>query len=556
MKLNTKKYSPIILIILLVIFHRLATIPNIRSLPSDSGNIASFAEGLNSGEKYFSKDEILSDKKVYNWYTPAYVFLIRSLSKLFNGNYYLAFWSQVDILMFLFLLGCYLFGRDFIGGRKYGFFFMIINLIFIKIPMGGGWGIPYKAPRPAVLFISILPLVLWAFWEFRDSKRGTYFSFFILGSTFYIHPVSAPYWILSIWISYWFVNSVQNEFKAKIVSQIKHLLILLITMVPYILVYTSRYTQMDNGNLPYHKLMDIFSFRINKFYFKPFGFPLEAWKNFPLFLQILTILSIIIVFLFLFWGKKEKKYLIPIVWIISLFLVGSIIPFFDQKITSVLKRFPYEIDLARSYIFLPFIVYIIFFLFVKKIDKNLNKKYILSSLVIIFLAVLMVRFYIPKTVVPVIDAWVHGSVYQSPKENSSDIVNTLLSVYTSPGDSVFHFPGGTNSLYIRYNSRRALVYTIKDGGVLLYSGKHKKLLNWYHTALKVKRFERRLRKIKSETLNMKLTDKIISLARSQNADFLLMSDKYKNVNFDFGNLKTIKYKGHILVDLSKIKSIL
>jgi len=555
MKKRILEYSPIILIIILVLFHRLATIPNTRSLPSDSGNIASFVEGLNSSENIFEKDEILYDKKMYNWYTPAYIFLIKSLSGLFGGNYYLAFWSQIDILMFLFLMGCYLFGRDFIGGTRYGILFMLMNLIFIKIPMLGGWAIPHTAPRPTVLFISLLPLVLWGVWKYRGSKRGRYFMIFILGLTFYIHPVSAPYWILSIWFSLWFLNDTDIKLKEKVISQVKYLLILLFTMLPYIIIYTNRYIDMDDGNLSFQKLMEIFHFRINRSYFKLFGFPLAIWENFPIFLQILTILSIIIILFFVLKKKKEIKHLILFIWFISLIIVGSVLPFLDQKITSLFKRFPYEIDLARNYIFLPFLVYIIFFLFIKKLEEGIKDKKILynivSNLVIIFIAILMITIYIPKTIIPVVNNWIEGKFYEKPKQNYSDVGTKLIKENTSIGDAIFHFPGRWACLYVRYQAKRSLVYSFKDGCVFLYSGNNKKLVSWYHRAQETGRLIEVLGRVKSKDVPEKICNRMVLLAKKNKADYLLISEKYRYKFFHFKELQTFKYKGQVLVNLVK-----
>ncbi len=66
----------IAILIFINLFYIANSIINYYYLGSDSLNIASFVEGKRLGENYFKKDLILSDKNIYNWYTPLYLKLI------------------------------------------------------------------------------------------------------------------------------------------------------------------------------------------------------------------------------------------------------------------------------------------------------------------------------------------------------------------------------------------------------------------------------------------------------------------------------------------------
>jgi len=549
-----KKSITILIIFVAVFFHTINDIPKMRTLRSDSGNISSFVEGKKLGESYFKKDEILSDRSLYNWYTPIYINFIYVLNKILKHNYYLTFWTQTEVFFVLFLFGCYLFGKEFFISKAYGTLFMLLNLPFIKLPFGGRWGIAGISSRPTMLFITILPFLLLLMLKAK-TKNKLFVFYFILGLTFYIHPVSSPYWIVALWLTGWILLDNNLMWKQKLKLQLKSILIIFLTMVPYIIIYTVRYLNMEGKTFPFAKLMEISKFRLNKYAFKPIEYPIVLWKNFPLILKIMIAFSLL-VFIFFISNKNrfKKKQKIIVIWILSLLTVGSLVPFIDQLISAKMNKFPYEIDLMRNYIFLPFLIYIIILLFFKYCeDKFTNGKRFKSFISILKYSVVIIYstvLFVPQTVQPVITNWINGDFIGNKVGQYDDIGLSLIENNTLPEDSIFHFPGGTNCLYIRFRAKRALVYTLKDGGMLLQSGKDLKLLKWYRMALKVRNIKRRLKRIKHGKVKWKIVEKIISLARSMNADFLLISDKYKNLDFDFRDLKTYKYRGQILVDIS------
>ena len=542
------KYIPIILILLCVVFHRLATLPNLNYLASDPANIASFALGKDFNG-YFPGDPVMSSPEMYSWYTPLYVELIRKLSRVFSGNYFWAFWSQIDLSMFLFALGCYVFGRDFLGGRRYGILFLLLNLPFIKAPLGGGWGLPLHQTRPAVLFISVLPLLLWAFWKLRDKKYGSIVACSLAGFSFYIHPVSAPFWILSIWIAGWLSPNGELMLRDRWSRQIKAIGILAMIALPYAVLYTLRYESSVVRSVPYETLMEIAGYRINNLAFRPLEVPLAFWKEYPVHLRVLSIISPVLLGYLLHLKRAKRKANIILIWLLCLLFVGSIIPFVDQTVCSYLRKFPYELDLPRSYIFLPFILYMLFLLFLKCGEEFYQTRKVIRKAIyyggIIIALAFCGTLYFPASIGPVVKGWMRGETYLRPFTRPNNFTATLLKAASTPRDPVCHFPGGTSALCVRYEAKRPLLYCYKDGGVFLYSD-HEKLVKWYRHALAV----RRLRKLVSGNYSASVKgNALITWANSLEAKYLLV-DKFRGTPFDFGDLRTMQCQEQTLVDLT------
>ncbi len=542
-----KKLLPITLIIASIFFHRLATLPRLNYLASDPANIAIFAAGKDY-ETFFSKDPVLSDSKNYSWYIPLYVQLIRWLSKLFNGNYALAFWSQIDVSMFFYGLGCYLFGRDFIGGRKFGILFLLMNLAFIPASWGGGWGMPLNQTRPFVLFISLLPMLLWAGWKLREKKRGHLYYYLILSLSVYIHPPSAVFWIFAIWTTDWILNLDKSP-GSLISRQLQSLAVIFLAITPYIIIFSTRYVDSFGNGDTYELLYNIAKYRVNDLAFRPLYYPLKVWLEYPILLKIISILSIAAV---IYLKRKNSLFFelkVCILWCLNFLFIGSAIPIIQNIVCEFFKKLPYSYDFARSYMFFPFIFYTIFLLSYRYFEKNylykIFHKNLFAAAVYIFVTLWISTLYFPKSVYPVFQGFTRGEMYLRPVTYGSNFVDLLVKATTVKGETICHFPGSTSALSIRYDAKRPLLYCYKDGGTLLY-GNPKKAIDWYHTSMEIQHLKKMVKD--KNYLPTTRGSKLISWADSLQANFLMISG-YKNTLFDFGKYRTIQCHRNILVDL-------
>ena len=88
-----KKYQLYFILLLIVInfIYIGNAIINYYYVSSDGINIISFPIAKTVGIDKFEKDLILNNPKLYEWYTPFYLWIIKSLWLLFGQNTYTAF---------------------------------------------------------------------------------------------------------------------------------------------------------------------------------------------------------------------------------------------------------------------------------------------------------------------------------------------------------------------------------------------------------------------------------------------------------------------------------
>lgn len=529
-----------------VFLNRWATLPNLHYLAGDTANIASFAVAIDH-DGFFDKDPVLGNKEHFAWYIPAYLGLIRSLTRLFNGNIYLAFWSQIDVCMFFFALGCYLFGRDFIGSRKYGIFFLLLNLAFIPCTVGGGWGIPLNMTRPFILFIGFLPLTLWAGWKIREKKYGYPLYFIMLSSMVFIHPPSAIFWVFAQWWTGWLMLNKKFGIRQLIINQMMAACIIVSIILPYMVVFSSRFLTSSSPLIDYDRIMSIAHYRLHPLLFCPLGYPYNVWKEYPIALKIIALASPFMT-MYLIRRKILIQTGICMVWTASFFFLGTCIAALQFFICDFLKLPPYSYDFPRSYMFIPFILYAITLMFLKAIENHIENrpfaKKVFLSAVSLFIISWLGFLYFPQTIAPTLRSFSRNEFIPRPITRHNDFMSTLAKTVTLPRETIASFPGGTSELCIRYDAKRPLLYCYKDGGILMFDNLEK-AQSWHQ--ISQKRRELQTFFTSQHTPTEKGTA-LINWAKSLEAEFLTVSG-YENTIIDFSDLRTTQCHGLTIVNL-------
>ncbi len=552
---SNKKIFFLLLIIIINSFYISNAIINYYHLGSDSLNIASFVEGKRLGETYFKKDEILKDKRIYDWYTPFYLFVIEKLSLLF-GNYYSVFWIQIIIFINIYLVGLILLSKQlFDNNILFEYLFVIINIVILRFKYIDIWAIPFKSARPQTFFISLLPIVFYLlFYLYKNNEKKISLLIVISGVLIYIHPVSAPYFISSLFVFY----SIIALRKSISFSSFKKILItftlIFLILMPYFVIYFNRYLSVIQNKIPSNLLYKIAHFRISKYYFDIPALYKYSYSHLSLFIKILLFFSLISIF-YKFVSKKYNDFdFLFCVLYINLFIFSFLLPFSDQVIANKIGKFPFEIDFMRNIIFYPFIIYISSFYYLYKLFIYFSKRFKKLNFVYVFLLISFVSFFFYNNFLDlksnIIFQRIKKGFFSLTKTYDSRLIDrVLIEKFTNVEDSIFYFGIRTGDIFIRPITKRSSVFSYKDGGVLLYSGLYDKLINWYENSKVIKIISNKIKRRKFLVPELDIERNILSISKNLDSDYLILNET--NAYFLFENIPKVFCNGHIILSLKK-----
>src|SRR5437870_715799 len=169
-------------------------------LESDAANIAGFAAAWDHPE-LFQGDELLGDQRNFGIYSTIHIPLIRALAKL-TGDYGTAFIFLLGPHVFIQALGFYILGRVLFQSRYWATLLAIVTMMPVWLNLGEYWGI-YDDPLPRVSFQALLPYLLAGTFYWRSNPAVWPWLLGFAGALIYVHPVSAPGWILAVWLGMW-----------------------------------------------------------------------------------------------------------------------------------------------------------------------------------------------------------------------------------------------------------------------------------------------------------------------------------------------------------------
>jgi hypothetical protein len=217
-----------------------------------------------------------------------------------------------------------------------------------------------------------------------------------------------------------------------------------------------------------------------------------------------------------------------IVWWVGVLLVSVIIPLMDHMVTTLLERFPVEVDLIRGLRYaIPLVLLSCFYFLLRIQDGHIKLKGSkkipfrpLATLMAIALCVLWaVRYDLLGNLafVQTANCWGNGQlICDVPDEELIDQrIDALNAIreFTPQGSGIL----GTDStdLAIRYYAQRPLIYSYKDGGAFIYAN-HNSLMQWYE------QFEL-MNEIEKTRQDRKLyLDGLIDFAVDNQVDFILL----------------------------------
>jgi O-antigen/teichoic acid export membrane protein len=485
-------------------------------LTGDAGNLASYAAALDHPE-WFSKDAILGQPENIAVYATIHVPLIRLFNKVVD-NYGLASSLLVLLQTFLQLLGFYILGRVLFKKRLWGFLLAFLTaMTVIDIGLGEIWGVwPDSLPR--ILFQSLLPFILVASLAWKDHPWRWILLMIFAGLLVYVHPISAPAWGFALWISIWLFHPKEWTWGKRLLVMLGLGLVFLLVLSPFVINYLSY-----RGGDPVGDVTTITS--ILKTYspenlFNVPGamgeFLVSMSKNLLIPLGLLGIIVTWIV------KKTDRLYLkVILVWMLGIFITSILVPWGERIIEDRLRILPIETELLRCIrYFVPLLL--IFWLWPLVEVSSRVKKAIYRTFVFV-VGITLVGFWgvthrpAVGDMLDAISCFAKGRLVCSSTRPMDELLLALGSE-TQPGDGIFFYnqdlSATSQSLSVRYQAYRSLVYSYRDSGILGY-GNRDALLSWYGIT-------RRVDEIRLELDAGEKLARIILLAEELSSDFLII----------------------------------
>ena len=315
---------------------------------TDEGTLDSFAAALDHPER-FTRDTLLADPSQFAWYTPLYLNAVRTTKALgFHYDTTHAFIAPIVSLLLLF--GLRELFTTISGNRDFGFA-AAFTLGFMgeqAMPPDELWSI--LSPLSTMLFTALVPWVLLLAFRCAASHRRWWIPCGVAGLLLHVHPKSAPVLLGALLLA--FVVASDEPMIARVKGIALALAAAAITMLPYVVVYVSRYGRTvdadpaiaaraleivrgEFANLnPWHVLIELLQYRART-------------------LRILLDIGVIVLL-------RRHRFDWPLRFYLGLgagiLLVSFGVPLVDNSIASYLGRRPFQFELVRGLRFLDLLL--------------------------------------------------------------------------------------------------------------------------------------------------------------------------------------------------------
>ncbi|MEW5858705.1 MAG: hypothetical protein AB1861_15170 [Cyanobacteriota bacterium] len=504
-------------------------------LDGDTANIASFAAAWDH-PRMFHGDEVLGNPSNFRFYATIHIPIIRSLAKI-TGDYGTAFISLLMPHIFLQLLGFYLFGIVLFQSRYWAVLLTIVTSILIWLNLGEYWGI-YTDVQPRFSFQALLPYLLAAtlYWGRKPSFWPWLMG--MVGIFIYIHPVSAPAWIVAIWLGLLALKPASYPFKKAIGYMLVSGAVCLAVTLPWFIHYLDNYAHGSTEH--YEQVYDLMKFRFSEGYL---DLPLAIQK----FVSIVWnkgILPLGIMGAAIVLWLRRKNYssvLLIGLWLGGLLLASVVIPLIDHAIARAYQLIPVQVDLIRGIRYTVPIMLLFCLWSLAEISKKLNKSRTIVAISGILLVALWTYQHPPTPVLEALSCWRQGQFICMPAEYSETVAGLeAIKRLTPPGSRILPI-GATadrQALAIRYYALRPVVYSYKDGGALAYAN-HPQFLLWYQKYKEVKAWE------EEQNLEMKVK-KLIELSKKMDFQYCLTTPNINSFLAPYSGKADIVYTNSLL----------
>ncbi len=440
-------------------------------LTGDGGNIASFAAGLDH-PTWFSNDPLLGNSNNIGVYATIHIPLIRLLDRV-TGDYGLAYAWLVFPETFLQLVGFYILGRVLLKNRFWAFLLAFITgMTVINIGLGEIWGV-WQDALPRVTFQSLLPFLLAMVLVWKDRPARWPWLMIAAGLLVYVHPISAPAWGFAIWLSLWLLHPRNWNWKRRIMIMLGLGFLFLLPVIPFAINYLS-YNLRGLG-ADYDTVMNVLQ------NYSPLNLldPLAALGTFLWNMVRNLLLPVALVGFACTWllMKKDRTAVkVVLFWTAGLFFTSVLIPLAEEIVERQFRILPLETELVRCIrYFVPLML--IFWLWpLAELASRIIKKQMLAG--VIGVGILLFGFWGATNRPAIGDMLQAGLCFTKVRLVCSsplpiDDLISALRTQTQPGEGVLFFNEDaaytSQTLSVRYEALRPLVYTSRDSGILGYA---------------------------------------------------------------------------------------
>jgi hypothetical protein len=488
-------------------------------LSGDGGNVASYAAALDHPD-WFKADPALGATNNIGVYATIHIPLIRALNHL-TGDYGLAYAWLVLPQTFLQLLGFYILGRVLFKNRFWAFLLAFLTaMTVINIGLGEIWGV-WQDALPRVTFQSLLPFLLALALVWKDRPGRWPWLMVFAGLLVYVHPISAPAWGLAIWLGLWLFLPKGWSWKRRILIMLGLGALFLAVLMPFIINYLS-YRGRDQG-ADYNTVMAILqSFLPANLLNVPAALGSFLWNMTRSLLLPVALTGAIATWLL----KKGKRTEVKIVflWMAGIFIASVIIPYAEQLVEQHFHILPIETELVRCIRY--FVPLMLLFWIWPLAEWTPRLSNLTARRGAMALGIVLVGFWGATNRPAVRDMYqtfvcfTKARLVCSAPNPLNELILTLRAE-TQPGEGVLFFnqdPAYTSqTLSVRYEVLRPLVYTSRDGGLFSYANRSA-LPAWMDLT-------RQWEALRALDDPQKRLSGLISMARILKADYLIIDFK-------------------------------
>jgi O-antigen/teichoic acid export membrane protein len=442
-------------------------------LTGDGGNIASYAAALDHPD-WFKNDPALGDANNIGIYATIHIPLIRALERL-TGDYGQAYSWLVFPQTFLQLLGFYILGGVLFKNRFWAFILAFITaMTVINIGLGEIWGV-WQDALPRVTFQSLLPFLLALVLVWMDHPGRWPWLMVFAGLLVYVHPISAPAWGFAIWLSLWLLHPKGWNWQRRLLVMLGLGALFLAAITPFAINYLS-YRGRDQS-ADYNTVMTILQV------YSPanlLNIPAAArnflWNGTRSLLLPVGLSGFVVIWLL----KKDDRTQVKVVllWMAGLFITSIVIPIGERMIEQQLHFLPLETELVRCIrYFVPLFLLFWMWPLAELAPRLVNPQ---ARRVVVALGIVLFGFWGVTNRPALGDMFQAASCFTKVKlvcaspRPIDDLIGALRTE-TQPGEGVLFFNEDTTytsqTLSVRYEALRPLVYTLRDSGILGYSNR-------------------------------------------------------------------------------------
>lgn len=297
----------------------------------------------------FKGDVLLSQPAILDIYRLIHFPLIEWLSV--DGNVGLGYLRLTGLHVFLHYCGFYLLGRMLLGARWKALVFTILMGMTYWIPWGTYWGGGYLDYTPRTSFAALCGFLLCAVLAVLDKPRWWPIVLFAAGGLVYVHSISAPAVLASLWLGFAAARPVGVTWKRHSLWMLFTGLCGLIPLVPYALHFFSPGLSLSAADTQVFK--DLVLLRFDR----EFTFYREGIRDFLLQYTMVGVfpLAAAAVAAICAWGtKQEKRFAVQVgMWCLGPVVVTGLF-IVDQSLAAMRQAPPMQFDLIRTLRFVPF----------------------------------------------------------------------------------------------------------------------------------------------------------------------------------------------------------